>query len=140
MRPPPAATVDADVHRAFSRERHRRHRFRRFRPLRNVFLSIHVRYRMPPFAGVANALAPLFAFVLVGRAVAKLLQRPSEEHRELVPAWERRTTTAVGVPLVLVGASTMTNGPLAVPYDPLAFTLFGVVSLVYPDFTPSALD
>ncbi|RBI63589.1 hypothetical protein DMJ13_03380 [halophilic archaeon] len=94
---------------------------------------------MPPFAGVVNAFASLSAFVLVGRAIAKLLQSPEEKHRELVPAWERRATTVVGVPLLLVGVSTMTDGPLAVPYDPLTFTLLGVVLFVYPDFTPSAL-
>jgi hypothetical protein len=93
---------------------------------------------MAPLAGVVGAVAVLISLGLVGRAAAKLPASPGESHDELVPAWERRLTTAVGVPVLLVGASTLVSGPLAVPYDPLAITLCGAVLVAYPDFAPSS--
>lgn len=94
---------------------------------------------MPPLAGIVSTVASLIVVVFVGRAMIKLLQDPEEDHDELVPTWERRATTVVGVPLLLVAASTMTNGPLAVPYDPLPLFFAGVVLTAYPNFTPSSL-
>lgn len=94
---------------------------------------------MAPFAGILNAVAKLTVLVLVGRAIVKLLQNPDENHDELVPRWERRVTTIIGVPLTLVGLSTMVDGPLAVPYETLTVLLPGIVLLVYPNFTPSSL-
>ncbi|WP_459193808.1 hypothetical protein [Halosimplex sp. J119] len=75
----------------------------------------------------------------VGRASSQLLRDPEESHEELVSTRERRVTTAVGVPLTLVGLSSMVDGPLAVPLDPLLISISGIVLLVYPDFSPSAL-
>lgn len=94
---------------------------------------------MAPLEGVVNAVAALLVVAFLGRAVVRLLEEPDGVHAELVPAWERRATTLVGVPLLLAGLSTMVDGPLAVPYDPLYLTLLGVVLTVYPDFTPSSL-
>ncbi|WP_436924783.1 hypothetical protein [Halosimplex amylolyticum] len=92
---------------------------------------------------LVNAILHLFAVVVVvgfvGRASGQLLADPDEAHDQLVPVWERRATTAVGLPLTLVGLSTMVEGPLAVPYDPLVILLPGIVLLVYPDFSPSAV-
>lgn len=93
---------------------------------------------MAPFAWLLNGLASLVVLVFVGRACIKLLQNPDETHGELVPTWERRATTMAGIPLMLLGASTLTNGPLAVPYNPLSLLLPGIVLFVYPDFTPTA--
>lgn len=90
---------------------------------------------------VVGWLLQLFAAVvvvgLVGRASAKLVRNPDADHDELVPEWERRATTVAGVPLTLVGLSTMVGGPLAVPYNALMLALPGIVLLVYPNFTPS---
>lgn len=83
--------------------------------------------------GVVNAVA---ALLVVGRAVVLLLEHPDEPHVELVSTAERRVTTLVGVPLLLVGLSTMVGGPLAVPYDAVSLTLLGLVLTVYPDFSP----
>lgn len=94
---------------------------------------------MAPFAGLLNALASLVVVVFVGRAVLKLLDDPERNHDELASKRERLLTTVVGVPLTLVGLSTMVDGPLAVPYDALALLLPGIVLLVYPNFTPSSL-
>lgn len=94
---------------------------------------------MAPLAWLVNGLASLVVVVFVGRACLRLLDSPEEDHEALVPAWERRATTLVGIPLTLVGLSTMANGPLSVPYNPLALSLAGVVLLVYPDFSPSAV-
>ncbi|MFC7139381.1 hypothetical protein ACFQMA_05955 [Halosimplex aquaticum] len=88
---------------------------------------------------VLRLLATVVVVALVGRACQRLLGDSDESHEELVPAWERRATTAVGVPLTLVGLSTMVEGPLAVPFDALAILLPGIVLLVYPDFSPSAV-
>jgi hypothetical protein len=102
-------------------------------------LSIRVApANVPPFAAVLDPLAGLTVVVLVGRAAARLLKRPETAHDELVPARERHVTTALGVPLTLVGASTLVGGPLAVPSDAGTVLLPGIVLLVYPDFTPSA--
>jgi hypothetical protein len=92
---------------------------------------------------VVTALLNLLAVVVVvgfgGRAARRLLQDPEQAHGNLVSERERRATTAVGVPLALVGASTLVDGPLAVPVDPLVLLLPGIVLLVYPDFTPGSL-
>ncbi|MDS0475214.1 hypothetical protein [Natrinema sp. 1APR25-10V2] len=90
-------------------------------------------------SGVLNGLAALTVIVFVGRAVVKLLQNPEKPHRELVSARERRATTAVGIPLALVGLSTMAGGPLAVPVAPFALLAPGIVLLVYPEFAPSSV-
>lgn len=92
---------------------------------------------MAPFSGVVNALAILTVLGFGGRAALKLLQNPDVPHDELVPAWERRVTTLVGAPLLLVGASTLMEGPLAVHYSPMALLLPGIVLFLYPNFAPS---
>ncbi len=89
-------------------------------------------------AEVVNNLISVSIVGLVGRSVWKLLKYPEKNHRELVPNWERRVTTVIGVPLLLVGLSTMVDGPLAVSYNALSITLFGAVLSAYPDFTPSS--
>jgi hypothetical protein len=86
-----------------------------------------------------NAVAALLVVAVLGRAVVLLLENPEETHAERVSTTERRATTVVGVPLLLVGLSTMVDGPLAIPYDPLYLTFLGLVLTVYPDFTPSSL-
>jgi hypothetical protein len=89
--------------------------------------------------GVVHLFAVVVVFGLVARASLKLHENPDRTHQKLVPDWERHSTSAVGLPLTLVGLSTMVDGPLAVPYNPLMIALPGIVLLVYPDFTPSSL-
>jgi len=92
---------------------------------------------------LVNGVVHLVAFVvvvgLVARASSKLLADPAENPQNLISAWERHVTTAVGIPLTLVGLSTMADGPLAVSSNALLITLPGIVLLVYPDFSPSSL-
>ncbi|WP_458210595.1 hypothetical protein [Haladaptatus sp. NG-SE-30] len=92
---------------------------------------------MTLFAEIVDHLIAVLIVGLVSRACWKLIQNPEKNHRELVPAWERRVTTVVGVPLLLVGLSTMVDGPLAVSFNALTLTLLGAVLSAYPDFTPS---
>ncbi|WP_226480490.1 hypothetical protein [Natrinema amylolyticum] len=89
---------------------------------------------MPLSDGLVYGLASLIVVGFVCRAVWKLLRNSETPHRELVLAWERRLTTVAGIPLSLVGASTLVDGPLAVPYDPLMLLFAGVVLLTYPEF------
>lgn len=91
------------------------------------------------FAGLLNVLSAGIVVVFVGRAVLKLLENPDRPHRELVSARERHATTIVGIPLTLVGFSTMVGGPLAVPYNALMILLPGIVLFAYPDFSPSGV-
>lgn len=91
---------------------------------------------MAPFAGLLNALVPLVVFVFVGRAIVKLLRNPKEDHDELVSKRERRATTLVGLPLLLVGLATLAGGPLALPYNAWVFLLPGGVLTLYPNFGP----
>ncbi|TMT85719.1 hypothetical protein E2L06_03565 [Haloterrigena sp. H1] len=91
------------------------------------------------FAGLLNVLSASIVVVFVGRAVLKLLENPDQPHHELVSARERHATTIIGIPLTLVGLSTMVDGPLAVPYNALLILLPGIVLLVYPDFSPSGV-
>lgn len=77
--------------------------------------------------------------LLIVRATTRLRKDPATDHDELVPKRERRATTVVGVPLLLVGLSTMVGGPLAVGLPPLPLAVAGSVLGVYPNFEPSAL-
>ncbi|WP_408957216.1 hypothetical protein [Natrinema sp. 74] len=91
------------------------------------------------YSGLLHSFATLTVLFVVGRAVAKLLQNPDKPHRELVPAWERRATTAVGIPLTLVGLSTMVDGPIAAPVDTVVLLAPGIVLVVYPEFAPTSV-
>ena len=93
---------------------------------------------MSVIVSVVNGAASLAVVALVGRAVARLLRNSEKSHAELVSVGERRATTAAGVPILLVGLSTIRGGALAVPFDALTLVVLGGVLVVYPDFTPTA--
>lgn len=94
---------------------------------------------MALFVDVANALAALVAVGVIARAATRLLENPEEDHEDLVPARERHATTLAGVPVLLVAASTLTDGPLAVPLNPIVLLVLGGVLVAYPDLSPSGI-
>jgi hypothetical protein len=76
---------------------------------------------------------------LLFRAVGRLPQSPETPPDELVPVWERHATTLVGLPLLVLGLSSITPGPLAVPgYGGVALFL-GIVVLPCPNYTPASV-
>jgi|APHM01.1.fsa_nt_gi hypothetical protein len=88
---------------------------------------------------ILNLLAVVVVVGFGGRAAIRLLHDPEQAHENLVSKRERRATTAAGGPLTFLGASTLVDGPLTVPADPLVLLLRDIVLLVYPDFTPESL-
>jgi hypothetical protein len=87
---------------------------------------------------VLSAAAGLLAVGLVGRAVVSLLRHPNRDHDELVPVRERRVTTAVGLPMLAVGLSTVAGGPFGVSGYGGTLLVLGGVMTVYPEFTPGS--
>lgn len=94
---------------------------------------------MSLLTGLLDGFFSLVVLGLVGRAVVLLRRNPDVDHDELVPAWERRLTTALGIPVTLVALSTIAGGPLAIQYQSVPFLLAGITLLVYPDFSPSVV-
>jgi len=85
---------------------------------------------------LVDGAAALVVFGLVGRAANRLRKNPERAHADLVPAWEHRVTTAVGVPVLAVAVSSMVDGPIDVGYVSIPILLAGLALLLYPEFAP----
>jgi len=85
---------------------------------------------------IVDGAAALVVVGLVWRAGSRLLRNPETDHADLVPAWERRVTTLVGVPVLAVAVSSMADGPLDVGYASIPIFLAGLTLLLYPQFAP----
>jgi len=85
---------------------------------------------------LVDGAAALVVVGLVWRAGSRLLRNPDKDHADLVPTWERRVTTAVGVPVLAIAVSSMADGPLDVGHASIPAFLAGLTLLLYPEFSP----